>query len=120
MLVLVVDDHEPNRRLLTMLLETEGYRVLGAGSVAETHQQLESHVPDAILMDVQLPDGDGLDVVAALRADRRMRGVRMYAVTANLMDAVRERAARVGCDGFFEKPLDTDRLFSALREERGR
>jgi CheY-like chemotaxis protein len=118
MLVLVVDDHEPNRRLLTMLLETEGHRVLGAGSVAETHEQLASHVPDAILMDVQLPDGDGLTLVEELRADCRMRGVRMYAVTANLMDDVRQRARRVGCDGFFEKPLDTDGLISALRNER--
>jgi len=115
MLVLVVDDHDLNRRLITMMLEDDGHRVLGAGSVRDVHARLAEELPEVILMDIHLPDGDGLDVVGQLRADPRFDAVRMYAVTANLMSEAGDRAARAGCDGFFEKPLDTDALLATVR-----
>jgi CheY-like chemotaxis protein len=113
--VLVVDDHQPNLLLLTMLLEGDGHQVTGAASVAEVHARLEQLVPDTILMDVRLPDGDGLEVVRELRAQPRFAGVRMYAVTAHLMGEARRQALAAGCDGFFEKPLDTAKLLATLR-----
>jgi CheY-like chemotaxis protein len=113
--VLVVEDHELNRRLITMMLEEEHHRVEGAGTVAEVRARLERAVPDVILMDVHLPDGDGLELVRELRADPRLANVRMYAVTAHLMSEAGERARAVGCDGFFEKPLDTDALLATVR-----
>jgi CheY-like chemotaxis protein len=114
--VLVVEDHELNRQLLTMLVAGEGHDVLEAGSVAEVHEQLAGAVPDVILMDVHLPDGDGLDVVAQLRRDPRFDGVRIYAVTAYLVGETAGRAETVGCDGLFEKPIDTDKLLPVLRD----
>jgi CheY-like chemotaxis protein len=98
-----------------MLLEHDDHRVVGAANVSEIHAQLGRITPDAILMDVHLPDGDGLDVVENLRSDPRFADVRIYAVTANLMREARERAREVGCDGFFEKPLDTESLLKTLR-----
>jgi CheY-like chemotaxis protein len=65
-------------------------------------------------MDVNLPDGDGLDLVAELRTDPRFASVRIYAVTAYLMGEAHDRARAVGCDGLFEKPLDTEKLLPAL------
>jgi CheY-like chemotaxis protein len=113
--VLVVEDHELNRRLITMMLEEDEHRVDGAGSVSEVRAQVAREVPEVILMDIHLPDGDGLDLVRELRADPRFARVRMYAVTAHLMSEAGERARAVGCDGFFEKPLDTDALLAAVR-----
>jgi len=112
--VLIVEDHDLNRQLLTMLVEGEGHRTLQAASVAEVHRQLADEVPDVILMDVNLPDGNGLDLVADLRRDPRFTHVRIYAVTAYLLGETAARAEASGCDGMFEKPIDTDLLLPAL------
>lgn len=114
--VLVVEDHDANRQMLVMLVEMEGHRVLGAASIAQARQRLAEQVPDVILMDVDLPDGDGIDFAATLRRDRMYDRVRIYAVTAYLMGEAKRRAMAAGCDGFFEKPIDTDKLLPALSE----
>ena len=113
--VLVVEDHDLNRQLLTMLVEGEGHTVLQAASVAEVREHVAATTPDLVLMDVNLPDGDGLHLVSELRRDPRFDQVSIYAVTAYLMGEVHDRARRAGCDGLFEKPLDTEKLLPALR-----
>ncbi|MBI5103387.1 MAG: response regulator [Solirubrobacterales bacterium] len=113
--VLVVDDHDLNRQLLTMLVAAEGHAVVEAASVAEVRARVADATPDVVLMDVNLPDGDGLDLVAELRREPRFANVWIYAVTAYLMGEVHERAHRSGCDGLFEKPVDTTKLLPALR-----
>jgi CheY-like chemotaxis protein len=113
-LVLVVDDHDLNRRMLTMLLEMEGHRVLQAADGAQVRARMAEIVPEVVLMDVSLPDADGLDLVRELRAEPRYAGVRFYAVTAHVMEETRRRAAESGCDGFFEKPLDTDAVLATV------
>jgi CheY-like chemotaxis protein len=112
--VLVVEDHDLNRQLMTMLVEQQGHRALPAGSVAEVRARLAEAVPDVILMDVHLPDGDGLDLTAQLRREPRFDGVRIYAVTAYLMGETEQRATAAGCDGLFEKPIDTGKLLPVL------
>ncbi|QEC46400.1 response regulator [Baekduia soli] len=114
--ILVVEDHDLNRQLLTMLVEGEGHRVIAAATITEVQQRLAEHQPDIILMDVNLPDGDGLDLVAELRRDPRFDGVRIYAVTAYLMGETQERAESAGCDGLFEKPIDTAKLLPVLHD----
>jgi CheY-like chemotaxis protein len=113
--VLVVEDHDLNRQLLVMLVEADGHSVIEAATVADVHRRLADVVPDVILMDVNLPDGDGLDLTAALRADPRFADVRIYAVTAYLLGETAARAQAAGCDGLFEKPIDTDMLLPAIR-----
>jgi two-component system cell cycle response regulator DivK len=113
--VLVVEDHDLNRQLLTMLVESEGHHVTEATTVAEVHEQLRDVVPDLILMDVNLPDGDGLAVTRWLRRDERFATVRIYAVTAYLMGEIHRRAMEAGCDGLLEKPLDHQQLLAVLR-----
>jgi two-component system cell cycle response regulator DivK len=113
-LVLVVDDHDLNRRLLAMLLETEGHRVVQAANVAEVRARMAEIAPEVVLMDVTLPDGDGLDLVRELRGEERYTSVRFYAVTAHVMDETRQRAVAAGCAGFFEKPLDTNAVLATV------
>lgn len=112
--VLVVEDHDANRQMIGMLVEMEGHRVLQAATIAQARAQLEQEVPDVVLMDVDLPDGDGIDFTAELRRENRFDGMRIYAVTAFVMGETRQRAERAGCDGFFEKPIDTAKLLPAL------
>jgi len=70
-----------------------------------------------VLMDVSLPDADGLDLVEELAAQPPYSGVRYFAVTAHVMEETRRRAQQSGCERFFEKPIDTDQLLDALREQ---
>src|SRR3954466_16255788 len=91
-LVLVVDDHDLNRRMLSMLLEMAGHRVVEAADGAEVRAQMHEGVPEVVLMDVSLPDADGLDLVRELRADPRCSAVRFYAVTAHVMQPTSRRA----------------------------
>ncbi len=113
--VLIVEDHDLNRQMLRMVVAAEGYEVVEATTAAEVAERLAERIPDVILMDIHLPDGDGLDVARRLRADPRHDGVKIYAVTAYLMGEVADRARQAGCDGLLEKPIDTEKLLPALR-----
>jgi CheY-like chemotaxis protein len=111
--VLVVDDHPVNRLLLESVLELEGIDVLGAGSIAEAERVLESCVPPVIVLDLQLPDGYGLDLVRRLRADPRTAGCAIVACSAGDADQEDMQARDAGCAAFVSKPIDT-RHFAAL------
>jgi CheY-like chemotaxis protein len=111
--VLVVDDHPVNRLLLESVLELEGIDVLGAGSIAEAERLLERSVPPVIVLDLQLPDGYGLDLVRRLKADPRTAGCAIVACSAGDAEHEDEHASDAGCAAFVSKPIDT-RSFAAL------
>lgn len=73
-----------------------------------------NHHPDLILMDIRLPDMDGLAATRILKADPRTRDIRIIAVTAYAMAADRARALAAGCDGFITKPIDQEKLLSEI------
>jgi CheY-like chemotaxis protein len=111
--VLVVDDHELNRKLLQHVLEYEGHEVLVADSIASAEATLERSRPDLMVLDVQLPDGDGLDLARRLKAMPASASCAIVACTAEAMKGDRERALDAGCDAYVSKPIDT-REFAAL------
>lgn len=106
-LVLVVDDHPLNAKLLSFVVRSRGMEVVTAGSAAETRAALERAVPALILMDVQLPEVDGLTLTRELRSDARYAHVPIVAVTAYAMERDRQAAKDAGCDAFVSKPIDT-------------
>jgi two-component system, cell cycle response regulator DivK len=110
---LVVDDHELNLKLLQRVLELEGLEVTAVGSMAEAESALVDQLPDVIVLDLQLPDGDGLDLARRLKADPQTAGCAIVACTAGAMRGDRERALEAGCDAYVSKPIDT-RGFAAL------
>lgn len=111
--VLVVDDTPSNVDLVRFLLESEGYVVRTASNADEAMAVLDEALPDLILMDIQLPGVDGLELTRRLKASQRTRAVPIVALSANAMDGDAEAALLSGCDGYLSKPIDT-RAFPGL------
>jgi CheY-like chemotaxis protein len=111
--VLVVDDHELNLKLLQRVLELEGMDVIPAASMRAAELALAEELPALIVLDLQLPDGDGLDLARRLKRDRRTESCAIVACTAEAMRGDEERALAAGCDAYVAKPIDT-RAFAAL------
>lgn len=92
--ILVVDDHADTLTFLRELLEGEGYEVRTAGTAARAEAAAYEAQPDLILLDVMLPDGDGLNLARRLSADRRLAGVPIVLVTALTLSSALEAEAR--------------------------
>lgn len=112
--VLVVEDNPVNRLLISEVLRPDGHRIVEASTLGEARLVLERQVPQLVLMDMNLPDGHGLDLVREIRADARLRTMRVAALTANAMESDRRRALDAGCDVFLTKPLDLAELSSVV------
>ena len=115
-LILVVEDNEANQLLATSVLMREGYRVEVAGSAEEALETLKRQAPDLILMDVQLPGKDGLQLAKELKADPATAPIPIVALTALAMVGDRERTLGAGCVGYISKPIDTRTLGAQVRE----
>jgi two-component system cell cycle response regulator DivK len=115
-LILVVEDNDKNMKLFRDILEAAGYRVIEATRGERALELAVEHVPDLVLMDIQLPDIDGVEVLARLRADDRSASVPVLAVTARAMRGDAERFAAVGFDGYVSKPVDIVALVTTARQ----
>jgi two-component system, cell cycle response regulator DivK len=115
--ILVVEDNLMNVKLFRLLLFTEGYQVRSALSAGEALEALCSFLPDAVLMDIQLPDINGLQLTRLLRQDWRTREIPIVAVSANAMKQNIQEAYAAGCDGYITKPIDTRTFVASLREQ---
>jgi two-component system cell cycle response regulator DivK len=118
--VLVVDDNSQNLKLVRVLLRTEGYDVRTAVDAEEALGELESFTPRLILMDLQLPGMDGLELTRRLKADPARRNIAIIAVTAYAMKGDEEKARAAGCDGYVAKPIDIETLPRMVREHLDR
>jgi two-component system, cell cycle response regulator DivK len=104
--VLIVDDNAANRKLLHMLLDQEAYDVREAADAGEAVRTLKAFHPRLILMDVQLPGVDGLELTRRLKADPATQPIVIIAVTAQVADGDAERVLQAGCDDYVAKPID--------------
>jgi signal transduction histidine kinase len=111
--LLVVEDHPDMRRLLESLLG-EHFRVRVAADVAGARRALTEATPDAILCDILLPDGDGFDVLAYVRADRHFDGVPLLFVSALATAEQRTRGLAAGVDDYVTKPFDAPELMARV------
>jgi two-component system cell cycle response regulator DivK len=119
--VLIVEDNELNMKLFHDLLEANGYETLQTRSGVEAISLARKHKPDLILMDIQLPEVSGLDVIKWLKEDEKTRSIPIIAVTAFAMKGDEERIREGGCEAYISKPisitmfLDTVKHFSGVR-----
>lgn len=111
--LLIVEDEAVLRKHLGRLLEREGYEVVSAASSAEAMERLATEHFDAVLLDIKLPDGDGLDVLAALAPHQRPH--RTMVMTAFSTPENEARAHDLKVDQLLRKPLDLGQLVYAVR-----
>ena len=114
--VLVVEDNEQNRYLMEYMLEKSGFTVVLARTGAEGLAMAISERPDLILMDIQLPDLDGLEVTRRIRASEADNKIPIVAVTSFAMAGDRQKALAAGCNGYIEKPINPESFLSGIRK----
>jgi CheY-like chemotaxis protein len=118
--ILIVDDNPTNLKLVRVLLTVEGYDVREAADAAEALAVLATFRPRLILMDLQLPGVDGLQLTRRLKANSATRDIVIVALTAYAMKGDEQKAREAGCDGYIAKPIDTRTLPHALAGYLGR
>jgi CheY-like chemotaxis protein len=108
--VLIVDDNPTNLKLVTFLVKASGYDVDTAQDADSAIAAIAANPPKLILMDLQLPGVDGLELTRRLKADPATRAIKIIAVTAYAMKGDQEKAMAAGCDDYVTKPVDTRAL----------
>ncbi len=114
--ILYIEDNEFNRLLVKRVLMAEGYEILEAEDAISGIKMAQRELPDLILMDLQLPEMDGLTATRRLREIEAMKEIPIVALTANVMKADVEKARAAGCSGFIGKPIDVDVLPDELKK----
>jgi len=108
--ILVIEDNDRNRKLVKILLEAKNYEVIEAKTGEEALAYLQDDKPDLILLDIQLPNMDGLTLTRMLRSNQETKDIPIVAVTAYAMKGDKERMLEAGCDAYVSKPIDTREL----------
>ena len=112
--VLIVEDNEPNRDMLSRRLQRRGFEVVVAMDGVEGVAKSKSEHPDIVLMDMSLPVMNGWEATRAIRADAATQAIPVIALTAHSMPGDREKAMEAGCDDYDVKPVDLPRLLEKM------
>ena len=114
--ILVVEDHEDNRRIVRELLTSAGFEMIEAVNGEEGVAMAERHRPDLILMDIQLPELDGYGATRRIKADPALRTIPIIAVTSYALSGDDENAHEAGCAAYVTKPFSPRQLLAKIRE----
>ena len=117
--VLVIEDNMDNMLLINDILETNGYQVLQAETGIKGVEMAEENIPDFIILDIQLPDIIGNEVLARIRSKEKTQNIPVVAMTSYAMAGDRERLLAAGCDGYVEKPIDPGNVMEQLKKVFG-
>lgn len=118
--ILLVEDNPINQKVASRLLEKAGHSVTIAANGKEAVERIEGHEFDLVLMDVQMPEMDGLEATQVIRRNENgNRHMPIVALTAHAMVGDRERCLEAGMDGYVTKPVQTQVLFQAMAEALG-
>lgn len=114
--ILLVEDNEMNRDMLSRRLRRKGFEVSTANDGVEGVNQARALMPDLILLDMSLPLKDGWTAAAELKADVETKAIPIIALTAHAMQGDREKALAAGCDEYDTKPVEFSRLLEKMRQ----
>ena len=117
--ILVVEDHEENRRIMRDLLTAAGYEMIEALTGEEGIVLAERERPDLILMDIQLPGLDGYETTRRIKAQPALRAIPIIAVTSYALSGDDVKALEAGCDAYVTKPFSPRALLAKMREFLG-
>lgn len=112
--ILLVEDNEMNRDMLSRRLARKGHEIVMALDGAEGLTKALADHPDLILMDMSLPVVDGWEATRQLKADPATKGIPVIALTAHAMSSDEQKAREAGCDDFDTKPIELDRLLGKI------
>ena len=113
--VMVVDDNLLNNELVSFLLNASGFTLAMAESAYDAQTQLPSFRPELILMDIQMPGMNGLQLTQLLKADPATQHIVIVAFTAHAMKDDEARLLSAGCDGYISKPIDVTTFVQSVR-----
>jgi len=114
--ILVIEDNEDNRRIVRDLLTSTSYEMIEAVTGEDGIRMAETHRPDLILMDIQLPGLDGYEVTRRIKANPALRHIPIIAVTSYALSGDDVKAFEAGCDAYIAKPYDPMLLLAKIRE----
>jgi two-component system cell cycle response regulator DivK len=117
--ILIVEDNEKNLKLVRDVLQFKGYRTLEATTASEGLRLAHDEVPVLILMDIQLPDFDGITALARLREDPVTRAIPVIAVSASAMPDDQQRIVASGFDAYITKPIDVRAFIQTVQKFAG-
>lgn len=113
-IILLVEDNEDNRIIYATALRYAGYEVVEAVTGTEGVQRARSSRPDLVLMDISVPELDGWEATAVLKADPTTKHIPVIAVTAHALPGDEQRSLAAGCDGYLAKPIPPARLLAEV------
>lgn len=112
--ILYIEDNPHNMRLVRKMLKSGGYTMIEAMDGMSGLEIAKQEEPDLILMDINLPDIDGMEATSRLKADSQTAHIPIIALTANAMHGDRERFLEAGCDGYLAKPISKNELLNVV------
>jgi two-component system cell cycle response regulator DivK len=116
-LVLIVEDNDLNMKLFRDLIEAQGYRTAHTREGVDVLPLAREHKPDLIIMDIQLPEVSGLDVIKWLKEDPELKFIPIIAVTAFAMKGDEEKIRAGGCDDYLSKPIAVGTFVTAIKRQ---
>ena len=117
--ILIVEDNDKNMKLARDVLQAKGYATLEAVNGLDGVAMALQHRPDLILMDIQLPDINGYEATARIRADAGCAAIPVVAFTASVTVTDRQRITEAGFNGFLGKPIELKSFLATVRQQLG-
>lgn len=118
--ILIVEDNDKNMKLVRDVLQFKGYQTLEAVSGREGVRLAIERKPDLVLMDIQLPDIDGITALAQIRGHPETKSMCVVAVSASVMPDDQQRIAASGFDGFVTKPINLKQFIETVERFVGK
>ena len=116
---LVIEDDDNNMELITFILESNGFQFIKAETGKRGIELALEKSPDFIILDIQLPDMNGLEVLQSIRASKANGDIPVIAMTSFAMTGDREKMLSAGCNGYIEKPIDPAKVIEQIQEILG-
>lgn len=117
--VLVIDDEPAIHKLLQIILEHEGFQILGMEERREARRTVAQSKPDVIILDIMMPEVDGFEILKMLKEDAMTRDIPILVLTVRILREDREKAMALGADLYMTKPFDPSELVDAVRSLTG-
>jgi two-component system cell cycle response regulator DivK len=114
--ILIIEDNENNLYLTRYILEKNGYSIIFATTGNGGVQKAIEEKPDLIIMDIQLPDINGLEATKRIRESSSGNSIPIIALTSYAMIGDKEKALKAGCTGYIEKPIDPEKFIYQIRD----